>query len=211
MGNSEGPGFGVQSESADIVVGGQNQHSAGPVDHIRRSYLFIAWPQQRIVVYGFSGPSFPDAEYGADTHGDVDIRGAVQRVHQDDVAVGNLAFDYDRVLDLFAPYRSHVARLGKRLDECVGTGCVQTLDDLTLNVNLASDTQRIGQGGLLDLLLNPASAFRNRHYDCFQPLILPFVPGYVFLKCGPLTCCRHALPPTLKFLNHQSMPKSGNT
>ena len=84
--------------------------------------------------------------------------------------------------------------------EDVRTGCVQTLNDITGDVLLARGAQRIGQGGLPDLLFDLARTVGDGHYDGVQAVIPAFVPpfhGYVFLKSGTMSHYRHVSPPAL--------------
>ena len=115
----------VERKPLYAVFDGHDQHRAGAIHNVRGGDLLLSGAKQRGVRDRLAGAPTPDAEDGAYANGDVDVRGAVQRVHLNDIAVPRAIPDDHRLFDLFASDGGDPAAAAEHIYEGVGCGCIE--------------------------------------------------------------------------------------
>ncbi|SAI95960.1 Uncharacterised protein [Enterobacter cloacae] len=142
------------------AAGGVHQHGGRAIHHITGSNLFTARLQEVFFRHRCANrrDATVDGENGTDRNVNVDVGGAVQRIHQNNVFRVFTPFEYDNLIFFFrGDTRNDVARAQCSFQFFIGEQ-VEFLLNLTLNVLGTAGTQDIDQTGLVDIAVDDLSA-----------------------------------------------------
>ncbi|PRD38308.1 UNVERIFIED_CONTAM: hypothetical protein NCL1_03594 [Trichonephila clavipes] len=145
-------GAAVQGEGVHAVAQGQDELGRRAVDGIAGGDLGRARLQERGDFGGIAaGRRFQHREDCAHRHVDVDVRGAVERVEQQQVAAARRAVgDRERVVHLLRGHAGEVAAAAVHVEQDVVGDHVQLLLVLALHVGAAGGAEHAGQRALAD-------------------------------------------------------------
>ena len=111
----ESPDFRFQRESENASPGGIDKDGGGTVDDIPGGYLLPAG-LQGCVRSGHPVGASQDGKDGAHTHVDVDVRGTIEGIEDDDVFAGRGVVDGDRVLVLLETRKATLSRAPRQCE-----------------------------------------------------------------------------------------------
>ncbi|CCJ89928.1 hypothetical protein BN132_1856 [Cronobacter turicensis 564] len=150
----------IVGKGMHAAAGGIHQHGGGAVNHITRSNLLAARLQE--IFHRDRRPDWRhaaiDRENGADRDVDINVRRAIQRIHQDDILRVFAAFENDNLVFFFGGDARHdIACLKRGFELFIGEQ-IEFLLRLALYVFDAAGTQDIDQTGLIDIAVDDLSA-----------------------------------------------------
>ncbi|VTT27757.1 Uncharacterised protein [Klebsiella pneumoniae] len=146
------------------TAGGVNQHGGGAVNHVPGRNLLAARLQE--VFFGHRrtrwGNTAVDGEDGTDRHVNVDVGGAVQRIHQHHVLAVFDAFEDHNLIFFFRGDTGHdAARFQSRLQLFVGKQIELHLF-FALNIFSAAGAENIDQASFVNIAVDDLRAQLDR-------------------------------------------------